>query len=395
VNLAMISSTEAMNLIYINSGNSSVMEGQVLSLLDFYKQTGKIKKITLLQGCKNSTERTTLKTKLKTYNLHVVWFKTWPNYTVFQYLAYRSLSKVLNNIDLDEQTIIHTRGEFYGAFVKQYLHKKKSGAKLLIDMRGLVAQEVKEYYNTNPLLKWNKIMLLKRTYGKIKTNTEITVISDAFKEHLVQNQGFDENNICVHPNIAGKQFTFNQEQRNKNRKQLNLNDDELVAICSSGGGEMWQKDYLAISHLVGLGIKVINLSSKNMEIQGVINKAVPFQDVPGYLAAADIAILWRDNNIINEIASPCKFSEFASMGLPVIHNKTVSLVTEFINSKGIGLIAESARDITEQNIRKFTSHNRNSAALTGRKIFGVEHIALSYLDTYQRIIGENNFLRKN
>jgi len=47
---------------------------------------------------------------------------------------------------------------------------------------------------------------------------------------------------------------------------------------------------------------------------------VPYEEVTKYLNAVDFAVVWRDNNIVNKVASPVKFSEYVCTGLPVIAN---------------------------------------------------------------------------
>lgn len=362
------------------------MEAQVLSLLEYYRNTNKFSDIILLQGFKSISEKDALKRKLNGFKSKIVWFKSWPGYTVFQYFAFSSISKVLDRLTLDDETIIHVRGELYGAIIHQYLCKKKSDAKFLVDLRGVTFEEVDKYYLHNFLLKKNKILLFKKAYRKINRNIPITVVSEAFKKYLIKQHGFNEQDICVHPNIAGGQFIFNQKLRQKIRKELGLYENEIVAICSSNGAEAWQKDKDVIMPLITLKVKVINLSSIHQEIPGVINKFVSFKSMPGYLAAADIAILWRDNNVVNEVASPSKFSEFAAMGLWVIHNGTVRIASDFIRQNNAGIIVNSIDEITEKQIGSFSNYDRTYYSTIGRKIFGVENIAKSYIMHYEKIL---------
>ena len=264
--------------------------------------------------------------------------------------------------------------------------QKKSAAKLLIDLRGVIFEEIDKYYSRNFLLKRNRILLFKKVYKKINRNIPITVVSEAFKEYLIEKHGFCEQNICVHPNIASEQFVFNQKLRQKIRKELGLYENEIVAICSSNGATPWQKDKDIIMSLLSLKVKVINLSSKKQEIPGVINKLVSFKSMPGYLAAADVAILWRDKNVVNEVASPSKFSEFAAMGLWIIHNDTVRISADFIRRYNAGIILKSIDEITDKQIGSFANYDRKYYSIIGRKIFGVENITKSYIMHYEKIL---------
>jgi hypothetical protein len=375
-----------MKLVYVNCENTSVMEGQVLSLLKYYNISNQLKDIILLQGFSNNIEKNILQKKLTGFNSKIVWFKRWPSYTVFNNFFYFSIKKILDQLGLDDKTIIHVRGELYGAIIQRYLYKTKSTAKLLVDIRGVVIEEIENYSKSKILLKKNKILFFKNAYKKISNNVQITVISEAFKEYLIEGYGFCRQNIYVHPNIADKQFTYSPDLRQKFRKELGLHDDDIVAICSSNGNAAWQKDKDVIIPLISLDVKVINLSSSTQEIPGVVNKLIPFDSMPGYLAAADIAILWRDNNIVNEVASPSKYSEFAAMGLWVIHNDSVKIAANFIRQNKTGIIVNSIKEIKKEVFNSFQNYDRVYKSTIGRKEFGVENISKSYIALYEKIL---------
>jgi hypothetical protein len=375
-----------MKLLYVNCDNSGAMEGQVLSLIEYYSELNKFSDIILLQGFKNKSEKNILFRKLCGYKSKIIWFKRWPGYTGFNYLLYYSISKKLDQLALDNETIIHLRGEMYAAIIKKYLQKKKSNAKMLVDLRGVIIEEVDRYGLYNIFQKRNKILFFEKVYREIGRNVQISVVSEAFKEYLVNQHGFQEQNICIHPNIAGKQFAFNSNFRHEIRKELGLHEGDLVVICSSKDGAAWQKDIEVIIPLMALNVKVINLSPNSLDIPGVINKQVSFNSMPGYLSAADIAILWRDDNIVNNVASPGKFSEFATMGLWVIHNGTVKIASDFIRQNNIGTIVQSVNEITEQLLSSFRNYDRTFNSKFGRETFGVEYIARSYLLQYEKIL---------
>lgn len=374
-----------MRLIYLNSDNTSVMEAQVISLLEHYRITNKFSEIILLQGFKNTSEKQDLEKKLYGFKSTIIWFKAWPGYTIFKGLAFSSISKVLDKLTLDHTTIIHVRAELYGAIIRHYIIRNGLKTKFLVDLRGVTFEEIAKYYLHNWILKRNKISLFKNAYKEIQS-VPVTVVSNAFKEYLVKEHGFKEKNIYVHPNIAGDQFIYNLSLREKIRNEMGFKEEDIVAICSSSGGNAWQKDKDVIERLVALKIKVINLSSSQQEMRGVINKFVSFKSMPSYLAAADIAILWRDNNIVNKVASPSKFSEFAAMGLWVIQNDTVRIAADFIRKYNSGIIVKSISEINEKQIASFYKHDRQYSSSVGRDTFGVENVAKSYIKLYLEIL---------
>lgn len=129
---------------------------------------------------------------------------------------------------------------------------------------------------------------------------------------------------------------FSVSYRNEIRNRYDIKDNELLAICLSGGDSLWQQDKSNIDTLISKGIRVISLSKKVFDNEKCISLFVPFQDVPKYLSAADIGILWRDRTFINYSASPSKLSEFAASGLFIIHNGSVNIAEEYIENMAQG-----------------------------------------------------------
>ena len=114
------------------------------------------------------------------------------------------------------------------------------------------------------------------------------------------------------------------------RKELKLSDEDVLIVYSSGGTASWQNDRI-VTILAEKGLKVLNLSRKNIPHKNIFNKFANYSEMPVYLNAADIAIIWRDKSTVNKVASPVKFSEFICCGLPVISNYSVDMISEYIN----------------------------------------------------------------
>jgi hypothetical protein len=181
------------------------------------------------------------------------------------------------------------------------------------------------------------------------------------------------------------QFEFSQEKRNKIRKEYSITDEQIVAVISSSSSANWQKDYKVIKKLTDLNVMVFNLSLHKVDLPQVINKKIDFNKMPSYLSAADIAVLWRDENIVNQVASPSKFSEFACMGLYVLHNATVQIATEYIQNTQSGKLFKDVDEIDLSDVNVMNSVNRQKFIVNGISKFGIENIAQSYIKKYNEI----------
>lgn len=378
-----------MKIFYLNSGYSSVFDSQVLSLLEYYVQR-KIGDVILLQGYKNKKEKIILESKISKLQLPVIWFKTFPNYTWFDFLNYYSVSRLLGkNWKERHDSIIHIRGDKFGSIVAKYIIKTESPKHLLVDVRGALIEEYINYYKQKTFLKNNKVKTTVNSYKILSLNNiPITAVSERLRIYLQSKFNFKSENIVVNPNIASLKFQFNADKRLMIRQSLGISENERVAIALTGGGSAWQKDFLVVDRLLELGIKVINLSPKSINREGVINLLVPFSEVPNYLSASDIGIIWRDNNLVNNVASPSKFSEFAVNGLYIIHNGTIDLVTDYIYRNKFGAIVSDIGDITIERFKPIDLQEREKASVCGQNTFGIDFISRQYLESYLKIISK-------
>ncbi|RIJ47610.1 hypothetical protein D1614_13575 [Maribellus luteus] len=378
-------------LIYLCVGNPSVLEAQVLELLNYYNSNNTFPEVILLQGYKNKKEKIAIEKKLQPYPIKYIWFKYYPIYFLPSIFTIISLYKSLNRIIKDKKSyFLHIRSDMFGFFVKIIFGIKKWPLNILIDVRGIGTAGLtykKRLSNTAYVRSYFKMKLIKFEYKHLfkQPYIHLSVVSPAIKKEFISKYNYPEKYITVNPNISGQQFKFDPLSRKNIRKEYGFRDSDLVAICSSNGGAKWQKDFEIIKHLVNIGIKVVNLSPHPVKIEGLINKIVPFQEMPKYLSAADIAILWRENDFMNEVASPSKFSEFASMGLFVIHNGSVDIAQKHIINTNAGTIIKQPEEITYEKLKNIDFSKRAYWSDAGISLFGIENIAENYVSKYNEI----------
>lgn len=381
-----------LRIVYLAGGDVSVYESQVLDLLCFIKD--KVKELILLQGFKSVEEKQKLQSKMSNFPyINTIWYKTYPLYSIYENATIKSLNSAIKKIENFEECIYHVRGESVGYLFKKICINDNLKLRTLIDIRGVLLEELKYKYACVPLVR--KILCriqyqyLKRCYNHlfnkddypIKITSVSPLINDYIREHYPQSRY----EMLFNPNIAGERFIYSPSKRIELRRKLGFNDDDVVAICSTGGNAAWQKDRLMINSLVEKGVKVVNLSKATLDLDNVVSKIVPFSEMPNYLSVADIAILWRDDTFMNNSASPSKFSEFACMGLYVIHNNSVEVATKHIVDSGAGLLLKSVDEDFELNDIGFYSKMRSYWIEKGLQTFGIEYIGNSYLSIYDTL----------
>jgi hypothetical protein len=380
-----------LNLIYVSSEYSgAVVEGQVYKLLDFYYSKGWFNEIILLQHYSNNNNRKITENVLANHKFKYILFKA----NIFNPFKDRKtkneIKKLLQQNLIFDNYIIHTRTIIMAYHVHKALVSINKPLNILADERGAIFYELKyKSRNSNKIMykfkNFIQYFYFKNCYKYARLNKiQISTVTDKLKQLLVENN-FIESNICVHHNIVSDIFKYNDDFRSIFREKLGICKNECLIILSSGEGGIWQNDNKIIDVLLKQNVKILNLGKNKVEKPGVINLFVSHNEMPNYLAASDIAILWRENEILNQVACPSKFGEFTVMGLFIIHNKTVDIATKYIIQNFAGLIVDRVDDVNINNDSSYYQLERQRRIDLGKKVFSVEEIAKSYLEKYNAI----------
>jgi len=382
------------NIIYVCDGDVSVYESQVLSLLR-YLNSLQDTHVILVQGYRSVDERHILEKKLSNGDdMDVVWVRSYPMYRIFSHFTVSNYYRAIKSIGIDDNTVLHVRSEYTGYLIFKVRNKLNIKFPLLIDIRGIVKEELE--YKRNKIKGVRRFLctLQKRfcdyyyetLFNSNADNILITSVSPIISNYLFSHYPLSPSLLFVNPNIVGSQFVFSKEKRRVVRNKYGINDNQILAICSTGGAGVWQQDFKVIPELIKAGLKVINLSKKDWGIKECITTTVPFTDMPDMLSAADVAVLWRDDTFMNNSASPSKFSEFATMGLFVIHNGSVSIANDYIRETGAGTIVQKVEDVKDVDFSLICEEKRLEWISAGRKRFGIENIGTSYTKMYNKLL---------
>ena len=374
-----------MKLVYINNSKSSVFDSQVLALLKYYQKNSFFEKVILIFGYHNQEEIDWLRKK-DTKDIIIYFYKTYPNYPFFNFLIQRNLFRILKSISTNFcDYFFHIRGEMTSFHFKRIATKLDIDTKqLLTDVRGVSIQELKEFSNANRIIERLKLYNYERAFQSLKNDKNISVVSDYFKTYLMSSLKIAPESIFVNSCLVNDNFIFNETERVKIRKNLKIKGNEILLIFTSGGTANWQNNDMILK-LADKGVKVLNLSRRQIKYKNVITKFVAYEKVPNYLSAADISFIWRDISLVNKVASPVKISEYMACGLPIVHNGTVDLINN-ITINGIdALLINSIDDLNLVMIENIVKAvNREELSKKGQLLFGISSIAESYKKVYLR-----------
>ena len=376
-----------MNLIYVCNGIGSVFDSQVLALLNYYAKNSDIERIVLFFGYPNDSEKEILLQKQFDNRIELLFFKSYPNYPIFNFLIRKNLFHLLKMIDINfSKTVFHIRGEVLAWNL--YLIQKKLNLQFnnnLVDIRGASKEEVEEYFDIDILRKRLKLYNYKRALRNLINFSSLSVVSNALKNYLIINYHINENKIHVVPTLVDKFFDYDEIERRKKRYKLGIKKNEILFVFSSGGVAKWQNNSI-IEIIAQNNYKVLNLSKKLIRNQNVINKFIPYNEIYKYLSAADVAIIWREKSVVNKVASPVKFSEYVCCGLPVVSNNNVDLIKNFIKNHNCGLLIKELEYLKNNEIKNLLKLNRLKISREGKVKFGIKNISSLYLNVYDNLI---------
>ncbi len=262
----------------------------------------------------------------------------------------KSIIATLSNLNIDfKKVIFHTRGEMSALHLKKVLNKEFH-RNIVPDVRGASIEEISEFYDSNGFFKSLKITNSKNAVKNLTKFEKISVVSNSLKAYLITNYNISAEKLFVTPCLASTQFSYSESERKRIRKELGINNDDVLIVFSSGGTANWQNNEVLVM-LAAMGLKVLNLSKKVIDHKNIINKFINYSQIPAYLNAADAAIIWRDKSVVNNVASPVKFSEYVCCGLPVIANNSVDMISEYLAKYGCGMVIDNLIEIDLRSIK--------------------------------------------
>lgn len=375
---------EKKSLIYFCQGIESVFDSQVLELLIFFNENKTFERIFLFLGIRDQEEENKFYNRKIPKGIDVILYKAYPNYSLFNPLIRSSLSNLIEkNKTLLDKSILHVREEIVAWHLINILNKKYH-KKILPDIRGANLEEIFENKYILPLQRHFKMINYRRALMGLNNFEGITVVSKALKKYLIKNFNIKENKIFITPDLAGQNFSFNEIYRKKLRSELKISTNENLLVFSNGSTTEWQnwQNNDIIKSLAEKGIKILNLSQKRIEHKNVINKFIPYDEVPKYLNAADIAIIWGDKRIVTEVRSPVKFSEYICCGLPIIANDSVDVITEYLKNTGFGILLNNLDELEQEKINMLRLIDRNKISTNGIRWLGIDSISSAYSKLY-------------
>ena len=228
--------------------------------------------------------------------------------------------------------------------------------RIIFDARGAHSEEFAHNHNLNNLnlLKKIKYLSLKLNEKLLVINSDLVFcVSNSLKKYYIKKYNQSLKRFKVIPGAGdGELFYFNHSERQQLRKQYRV-ENKIIFIYAGKLEMKWEipdeiflffkqisnQNNNALLYLLTPDIMLAKKLRKKygFESDCVKIKSVDYSDVRPYLNMADIALLLRENVLMNNVASPTKFAEYLLCGLPVIISDAILDFAEIVKNFNFGV----------------------------------------------------------
>lgn len=297
----------------------------------------------------------------------------------------------INNID-----IVIPRSTMPSIMVNRI---KKRRFKLIFDADGLPLEERVDFSGLSPDSLQYKFLRKEESKMLLNADFVFTRSKKAIKIHLSTIGGKNLEKFSVVTN--GRDINFfkpNPDFRTSVRNEINATDNTKVFVYSGSLGPQYGWDemmllfeetlkrnndskFLILSGNLEYAIKRIPSHIK----EHFILKNVPFEEVPKYLSAADVAFALREPKYSMTGVAPIKIGEYLLMGIPIIASKGIG-DSEKLLKKNTNCFLYNHHSIHSFEkalifIQNLDNNNQEEIRAFGVDTFSLEKSALTYVES--------------
>jgi hypothetical protein len=392
-------------LIYLSNKeyDGTVYTTQVIDWLHLYAKEGLNFDLIQLSHIKDISRRKHVSdqvTKIKNCtHLHTSFSFYFPSKGIFLYLnVFNLYFLLLKYLFSYQEILIFSRGIF-GKEIS--LLKKLFPNKILFyyDARAASAEENK--YNA---LKQGDFSLKKYTtianiyyteYKTLQAANKIFAVSTVLQNYFESTFRIDPEKFVLYPCLSDtSKFYYNEELRETTRTILGFKENAKVFLYAGGVSGAWHIsnklfEFFNSISLLDENSRFLFLTKDHLEINKMLlqfpiltdkllNMSVKNEDMVKYLNASDYGILFRENTIMNNVASPSKFAEYILTGLPVLISDGVGDYTDFTRKFKVGQVIKENNfenmGLSDLNTFMSTHLDRKSIAELGIRYLSKESI---------------------
>lgn len=379
--------------------NSGLLHAQVLTPASFMKQNG-FDCFFIGTEVSSDKARQAQQMIVKNYQLDCRIIENSPigiPYFGFRLTAIKTLLRTRKLIKEYAPDFIYTRA-YHVAPTTRHI-AGQNNALSVYDFRGVAAEE-SALKNGHGLI---YRFLLAKELSALRKADRISCVSHKLKIWISENTGRSDA-IVIPCCVDIEKFAIDIAARVEIRKQFNIAENSKL-ICYCGNVAKWQKTELIVN-LFGeitrrrTDFKFLFITQNDREFKEIaLRNQLPescyyvvqssHKEVPRLLSAADAGIIMRDDNVVNNVASPIKIGEYLACGLPVILTRGIGDYSEQIAKADIGLLLDTSKDQAQQVI-EFMDKPDFQAMRTKVSSFAKQYVSLnSYLQNFKELFNNH------
>jgi glycosyltransferase involved in cell wall biosynthesis len=291
--------------------------------------------------------------------------------------------------------------------------KKRTGIKMIFDVRGLMAEEyvdAEHWQQESIAYRLTKAMerrALAASDGVVTLTEKIWPFISSWDG--LRDRKFEHSVIpCC---IDLDSFSFNAADRERRRRELNLDYRFTLVYCGSIGG-WYLSDKMAdffvqlLEHtsnayflwLTPGDPQLINtlMSERGIRTTQYLVKKVVSADVPSYLSAGDAGIAFYKPGFSKLATSPVKVSEYLACGLPMIMNAGIGDSDALAEEFKVGVLVnefsaeEYRRAAAEIERLVHRREGRTKVRAVAENLFDLRRVGTErYASLYERVLNRN------
>jgi len=254
--------------------------------------------------------------------------------------------------------VIHARTDFSG-FVASRLARATRRVRFLYDARGDVEGEFRLNASlrgaSGPRLDRTLARLLRLRHAAVTHAEHVLCVSTVLRDRLVERHGIDPAKTTVVPCVAdATKFGLDEAERATARRELGVEDRFVVVYPGRiGAWHYTEESFRVVRGLMEADPRAFflvltpdleaarTLAAKMLPEGRYEIRSAAHAEVPRHLRAADLGLLLRAPDPLNEVACPTKFAEYVMSGLPVLISRGIGDCTGFVETHRVGAVLEA------------------------------------------------------
>jgi glycosyltransferase involved in cell wall biosynthesis len=247
------------------------------------------------------------------------------------------------------------------------------GYRVILDYHGRIPEEY-VYLGKGGALSQRLLEGLERWV--VRHSDHVLAVSDGLADYLQSSHGIDRSKVTVIPCCTDSaQFKWDSRLRGGTRERLGL-AEKLICTHLGSFVEWYDPELLVHSfekllkqfpdkaHLLVITPEVIQAREyfvSRLPEQSFTVLTADHSEVPALLNASDLGFLLLRPSPNIRTASPVKFAEYLSCGLPVVITPEVGDYSKLIQSSKAGCVVGQGRDLEPQFAAEILSRRREIA----------------------------------